>query len=256
MITYDPTLPWPKFAELTVKTDDLDPVYVGLQRCNMPEDMLMRWCAAFVTYYHMGTAGKLCLYEGDEFWTKLWESYDTAPRAAERRHFRGNSGRKAIKQWINTYKTPEAFFAACMQPSFMKLLKKNIPQVGTYFTWKCMDLREAVFGYAVDWTGAENHMVTLPTQGLEIIYPGVKPSVALLQVVDNINHLKAPPRYSRACGVAEAETIACMIKGYYKNGKTIGHDIMEKRRDLEGYGEVSDLILAHMPKEPTDAELV
>jgi hypothetical protein len=138
----------------------------------------------------------------------------------------------------------------------MKLLKKNIPQIGTYFTWKCLDLREAVFGYAVDWTNAENHMVTLPTQGLDIIYPGVKPSIALLQVVDNINHLKAPPRYNRSCGVAEAETIACMIKGYYKNGKAIGHDIMEKRRDLEGYGEVSDLILSHMPEEPTDLELV
>jgi hypothetical protein len=224
----------------------------------MPEAMLMRWCAAFVTYYHMGTACQLCTLEGDDFWTELWTRYDTAPRASERRHFRGESGKKAIKAWINTYGTPEKFFAACMQPSFMKLLQKNIPQIGHYFTWKCMDLREAVFGYDVDWSESEYHLVALPMQGLNIIFPELLDerkadyATALLKVADAIKHIPAPPRQVRGCGVAEAETICCMAKSYYISKKPIGKDIVEKRHDLTGYGEIADHILEHMPLEPFD----
>lgn len=260
MLTYDPALPWQQFARLTVLTDDLDPVYVALHKSQMPEAMLMRWCAAFVTYYHMGTACQLCTLEGEDFWTELWNRYDTAPRAAERRHFRGDAGKRAIRSWINTYGTPEKFFAACMQPSFIKLLNANIPQIGTYFTWKCMDFREAVFGYEVDWSGSEHHMVELPKRGLDVIFgldPDSKPdyAAALHQVVDAIAHLDAPPRYVRGCGLAEAETVCCMAKAYYKNKKPIGKDILEKRQDLTGFGDVADYILSHMPADPTD-ELV
>jgi len=262
MLKYDPDLPWQRFALKTIMTDDLDPVYVALYRSNMPEAQLMRWCAAFVTYYHMGTACELCTLEGSDFWHKLWMIYDTAPRASERRHFRGEAGRKAIRRWAVEYKTPEAFFAACMQPSFMKLLNKGIPQIGTYFSWKCMDLREAVFGYHVDWTNAEHHLVTLPTQGMQVIFPELaeqaKPdyAAALHRVADEIKYLNAPPRGVRSCGIAEAETVCCMAKSYYKNKKPIGKDIIEKRTDLQGYGDIADLILSHMPEEPFDAEIV
>ena len=262
MLKFDPELSWQDFAAKTITTDDLDPVYVALYLAQMPEDMLMRWCAAFVTYYHMGTACQLCTLKGDEFWLELWNRYDTAPRASERRHFRGESGKKAIKAWVNTYGTPENFFAACMQPSFMKLLKKGIPQIGQYFTWKCMDLREAVFGYPVDWTDSEHNMVQLPKQGLEVIFPELltveKPdyATALLKVADTISYINAPPRGVRSCGVAEAETVCCMAKAYYKSSKPIGKDIVEKRHDLTGYGEISDYILSFMPAEPFDIEII
>lgn len=260
MLPYDEKLDWKEFARLTIATDDLDPVYVALYKSGMPEDMLMRWCAAFVTYYHMGTACQVCELQGDEFWYELWNRYDTAPRASERRHFRGESGRKALKSWINTYGTPEKFFQSCMRKSFMELLKANIPQIGTYFTWKCMDLREAVFGYDVDWSESEYHLVGLPMSGLEVIFPECgkrKPmpySKALLELASAISHLDAPPRYARKCGVAEAETIACMIKAYYLNKKPIGKDIEEKRNDLLGYGDIADHILSHMPKIPDNLE--
>lgn len=262
MLKYDPSLSWQEFAAKTIYTDDLDPVYVALYKCGMPEDMLMRWCAAFVTYYHMGTACQLCTLKDDEFWTELWTRYDTAPRASERRHFRGEAGKKAIKAWIQTYGTPERFFAACMQPSFMKLLQLSIPQIGHYFTWKCMDLREAVFGYEVDWTDSEYHMVALPMQGLDVIFPDLQNkkranyAEALLRVADAIRYINAPPRGVRPCGVAEAETVCCMAKSYYKSQKPIGKDIVEKRHDLTGYGEIADHILSFMPLEPFDIEIV
>ena len=260
MLAYDPNISWQTFAEKTIATDDLDPVYVALYKSGMPEAMLMRWCAAFVTYYHMGTACQLCTLEGDEFWTELWTRYDTAPRASERRHFRGEAGKRAIKSWINTYGTPERFFGACMKPSFMGLVKDHPIQIGSYFTWKCMDLREAVFGYDVDWTGAEHHMVQLPKQGLDIIFnvgEGAKIdyAAALLEVAEQIQHLKAPPRYSRSCGVAEAESVACMAKAYYNSRKPIGKDIVEKRNDLAGYGEIAEHILECMPKDPKDEDM-
>lgn len=262
MLTFDPNLSWQDFAAKTIATDDLDPVYVALYRAGMPEDMLMRWCTAFVTYYHMGTACQLCTLKGDEFWTELWNRYDIAPRASERRHFRGEAGKNAMRAWINTYGTPEKFFAACMQPTFMKLLKMAIPQIGHYFTWKCMDLREAVFGYDVDWAGSEYHMVTLPMRGLDVIFPELEGNrkadygQALLKVADAIKHIPAPPRYARNCGVAEAETVCCMAKSYYKSKKPIGKDILEKRHDLTGYGEIADHILSFMPEEPFDGVVV
>ena len=257
MLTYDSSISWQEFAEKTIATDDLDPVYVALYKSGMPEAMLMRWCAAFVTYYHMGTACQVCALEGDEFWAELWNRYDTAPRASERRHFRGESGKKAIKSWINTYGTPERFFGACMKPSFMGLVNDHPAQIGTYFAWKCMDLREAVFGYDVNWSGSENHMVQLPKQGLDVIFgfeEGQKPDYAkaLLTVAEQIQHLKAPPRYVRSCGVAEAETVCCMAKAYYKNKKPIGKDIVEKRHDLTGWGDIAEHILQNMPVEPFD----
>jgi hypothetical protein len=260
MLPYDPNLDWKKFAELTIKTNDLDPVYVALHDCGMPEDMMMRWCAAFITYYHMGTACQLCTLQGDEFWTELWNRYDTNPRASERRHFRGDAGKRAMKAWINTYKTPEKFFAACMQPSFMKLLQKAIPQVGTYFTWKCMDLREAVFGYEVDWSEAEYHLVGLPMSGIEYLFPECKKHGprghcdGLREIADAIKQFDAPPRKIRKCGIAEAETVACMVKAHYVNKKPIGKDIVEKRYDLTGWGEIADHILARMPEEPMTLE--
>jgi hypothetical protein len=144
-----------------------------------------------------------------------------------------------------------------MKPSFLGLIKDAPAQIGTYFTWKCMDLREAVFGYEVDWSGSERHMVELPKKGLDVIFgfgEDERPDYAkaLLTVADGIKHLKAPPRYSRQCGVAEAETVCCMAKAYYKNKKPIGKDIVEKRHDLKGYGEIADHILSFMPEEPFD----
>jgi len=253
MLSHKPDISWQEFARLTIETNDLDPVYVALNQAKMPEAMLLRWCTAFVTYYHMGTACQICHLQGDDFWAELFNRYETSPRASERRHFRGQAGLKAMRVWRNIYRTPEKFFLECMQPSFMTLLKKNIPQIGTYFTWKCMDFREAVFGYDVDWGNAHKHMVTLPTQGLDIIYPGVPHPQALLQAASELKHLSAPPRHHRKCGVAEAETVACMLKGYYLHGKPIGKDIVEKRRDLTGYGDVAEHILSFMPVEPFDA---
>jgi len=124
-----------------------------------------------------------------------------------------------------------------------------------------MDLREAVFGYDVDWSESEYHLVALPMQGLQVIFPelltAAKPNYAkaLMDVADAISYINAPPRNVRGCGVAEAETICCMAKAYYKNSKPIGKDIVEKRHDLAGYGEIADHILSFMPEEPFELEL-
>ena len=125
-----------------------------------------------------------------------------------------------------------------------------------------MDLREAVFGYDVDWTEAEYHLVGLPMSGIEHLFPECAKkgprsySSGLREIADAISHIDAPPRYGRKCGIAEAETVACMVKAYYLNKKPIGKDIVEKRADLVGYGDIADHILSRMPEEPFDKETV
>lgn len=257
MLTYRKDLPWQEFARLSIQTLDLDPVYVALAESGWSEEKLLRWCTAFTTYYHTGTACEVCDLEGDTFWTALWDRYDTNPRAAERRHFRGEAGRKALVAWRNTYGTPEKFALACMQSSFMKILNAGIPQVGQYFSWKWADFREAVFGYSMDWTEAEKHLVGLPQSGLKYLFPQERPESSIWRVVEAIGQTGAPPRFTRYCGLAEAETIACMLKAYYLNGKPIGKDIVERREQLlEATHHPNAIHLLHcFPKEPMDADV-
>jgi hypothetical protein len=47
-----------------------------------------------------------------------------------------------------------------------------------------------------------------------------------------------------------------MAKSYYKSKKPIGKDILEKRADLQGYGDIADHILSFMPEEPFDTEII
>lgn len=253
MLTHNPEMPWQEFARLTIQTEDLDPVYCAMARSGWETPVLMRWCVAFCTYYHAGTACQLCDLEGDAFWSELWNRYGTAPRAAERRHFRGEAGKKAIIAWRERFGTPEKMAIACMPGSFKSLYNAGIPQVATYFTWKWMDFRESVFGYPVNWTGAEKALVALPCAGLEYLFPGVKPAESIMIVSEEIAKYAAPPRFERNCGLPEAETVACMAKGYYLNKNPIGHDILDKRTALAGYGERAQQLLAVMPKEPFDA---
>lgn len=257
MLTYNKDLSWQEFARLSIETLDLDPVYVALVKSNWDEAKIMRWCVGFITYYDMGCASDICDLQGDEFWTALWNRYDTNPRAAERRHFRGEPGRKALKAWRNNYGTPEKMLGACMKGSFMEALEAGVPQIGPYFTWKVMDFREAVFGYDVDWTGAENHLMGLPCSGLEFLFPGEKPNESVWKVVEGIQSIFAPPWGKRNCGLPEAETIACMAKAYYKNGKPIGKDIVERREQLKDSGSNNARELYKVfPKDPKDEDFL
>jgi hypothetical protein len=256
VITYNKEMPWQTYARLTVMTDDLDPVYVALHNSGWDESKLLRWCAAFVTYYHTGTACAVCDLEGDEFWKEIYRRYDTNPRSSERRHFRGEAGKKALRHWATEYVSPEAFMLACMKSSFMKTLEAGIPQIGAYFTWKVCDLREAVFGYSMDWAGAESHMLKTATNGLELIFPGEKYEQSVFKIVDAISDLDAPPQKVRKCGIAEAETVACGIRQYYLRGAPIGEDIVAKRDNLTGGGENAIHLMSCFPKVPKDADYV
>jgi hypothetical protein len=209
-----------------------------------------------MTYYHLGTSCSVCQFTGDTFWSELWARYDFAPRAAERRHFRGAAGKKAIVAWREMFKTPEKFMIAVMRPSFMGVYNANIPQIGQYFSWKACDLRQYVFGYDVDWTNAENNLVGLPQSGLKMLFPDEKPSESVWKVVDAIKHLKEPPKYTGNCGLSSGETVSCMVSGYFKNKTPIGHDIVDKRNALKGYGELAKHLLSVMPTDPQDKDFV
>lgn len=254
MLTYDKELPWQNYARLTVITNDLDPVYVALAKSGWEEEKIMRWCAAFIAFYHTGTACEAADLQGDEFWNFLWDRYDNNPRGSERRHFRGEAGKKALKAWRDTYSTPEKFLLACMKPSFMQTLKAGIPQIGTYFTWKVCDFREAVFGYDMDWSGAEHNMLATATNGLELLFPKEPYHESVFKLLEAIDDLYAPPRFDRKCGLAEAETVACGVRQYYTRGVPIGEDIVAKRTSL-GNSDNAKHLSTKFPKEPTEQNL-
>jgi hypothetical protein len=256
VITYNADLPWQEFIRLEIQTKHLDPMYPALNSVGWSEAKLMRWCAAMVTYYNAGVACKLCDYQGDDFWHGLWDHYDTVKRPAERRHFRGDLGRKAIRFWRNEFATPEKFIQTCMKSTFMKALKSGVPQIGPYFTWKVCDYRESVFGYDLDWNGAENYLTKLALKGLDEVFKEGSYAEKLQIVIDEIAQYKDPARNIRQCGIAEAETAACSFRYYYGHQTPIGHDIVNKRRSLEGCGENAEQLAAAIPKEPFDSDIL
>lgn len=256
MLTYNAKMNPKEYARLTIATNDLDPVYVALVNSGWDEAKVLRWCAAMVTFYHTGTACELCDLHGDDFWTEVWNRYDKNPRASERRHFRGEAGKKALKFWRNEFGTPEKFMLACMKPTFLESVNCGIPQIGTYFAWKVSDFREAVFGYDVDWSGAEKHLSAVPEKGLRFLWPDEKPYQSIWKLVDLIKDIKAPPRLTRACGIAEAETIACGVQQYYNNSIPVGKDIVDKRKALEGYGRNAAHLIRVFPVDPSDKDFL
>lgn len=213
---------WKKFAVQLFATEDADPGYVALAHARLPEDQKKRFMAAWVTYYHPGIAAQASEYHGDTFWKFLLGNYEKAPRASERRHFRGRAGQVALDAWRRQFKHPEEMVDYMRGDTYFDVREHShsVPQIGPYFVWKFADVQERVFRDPCDFTGAAKYSPKVPQDGAKLISKIATVEQVYARIVTELNvklH-KAPPWHDRSFTIQEAETVCCVYHQYIGGG--------------------------------------
>lgn len=232
---------WKTFTKRIYKEWDADPGYYALRMTpGIHHDQRLRMAVAWCTYYNLGVAADASTRQGAEFWNYLEGIYDTAKRASERRHFRGDAGRIALQQWRTSWKRPEALAEHMQGTTYFEIKKKGqmVRQYGDYFFWKWCDLNEVLGMNSPDMTGSELYSPKVPQQGAHLIYemdrsemPSVYPSgspaiikTTYAEIVRFGRANKVPPRTTedRRFGIQEAETVCCVYKQMANGSYTYG----------------------------------
>lgn len=227
LVATDHTGDWRKFANQMFKLEDADPGYMLLRRADLPLAQKLRYVLAWCTFYNPGLAARASDFQGAKFYEFLRYVYPHAKRASERRHFRGQSGLKALAQWQSLYPKPEAMIEACFASSYLQVRKNmsHMAQMGDYFYWKLADIQDTVMGKPVDFTGCEKYMPKVPKQGADMI--GDMENLFTLEVImgvvtAHVSKLAYPVKEGRKLALQEAETVCCVFKqhvvGDYKFG--------------------------------------
>ena len=227
LVATDHTGDWRKFANQMFKLEDADPGYMLLRRSDLPLAQKLRYVLAWCTFYNPGLAARASDFQGAKFYEFLRYVYPHAKRASERRHFRGQSGLKALAQWQSLYPKPEAMIEACFASSYLQVRKNmsHMAQMGDYFYWKLADIQDTVMGKPVDFTGCEKYMPKVPKQGADMI--GDMENLFTLEIImgvvtAHVSKLAYPVKEGRKLALQEAETVCCVFKqhvvGDYKFG--------------------------------------
>lgn len=247
---------WQDFARVTVETGDLDPMYDLIYRMRLAKGFQFadRFALHFFMFYDAGEAAK-CAYatqgstQDKNFWDYAENGYATFRRGTERRHFRGDKGLTAIKL-MRAMGTPSMVWDRLYGSSYSMLVahaKARFQgcQIGPYFMWKAMDILDRGLDVKVSLsvTEAANFMPDEPRKCAETLWPGQPLVESLKKVVEQIHDLPAPGAPGKYCSYAEAETVLCMIKGFFlTKTHTIGDDVDEKHAQLKDYPELCELL--------------
>ena len=240
---------WQKFADVTIGTNDLDPMYeffTSMRNSTYGEDYTDRVMMHFVLFYHIGEAIDAANYTGQQWWTHVWSKFGSCRRGTERRHFRGKQGMDALTRLQRAVDgaAPEDAFRMMTAPSYTELMnlftkgRFEGTGFGTYFVWKILDLQERVLLNPISVTHDEalKYLPDEPRKCAAHIWPHRSLSAVLHEVCEYIADYPVPTTEHRTCGIQEAETILCMLKGYFITKKhVIGDDIREKHSQLAAY---------------------
>jgi len=237
------------FARLTVTTGDLDPMYdlIWRGRREYGDQWAYRFVMHFFMFYDAGGAAAAAKHEGS-FWQYCEDTYSTARRGTERRHFRGNKGWKAILAF-GAMGSPSQVWD--LNANSYDILSASIKhywagtQTGPYFAWKAMDLLDRCLGHEISLSlnEAAQFMPDEPRKCALALWPNRSIKESLVLVRDIISDLPAAGAPGKLCGFAEAETVLCMIKGYFlTKTHTIGDDVDEKHAQLKDYPDLQKLL--------------
>lgn len=230
---------WKQFCDITIEIDDLDPTYIMIKRGKEKwgQEWAERFCLHMLMFYDLQGASVAAHIEGEKFWEYVQDNYPTCTRGKERRHFRGENGRKAIASLIEAGNSlPEGLltrFYAGSYPTVVRTLGKTLSGFGPYFAWKWADYLDRIFDLPVDYSQAYPFMHDSPLKCALTLWPHQSPEQTLKLVADYIAPHEAPGG-GRGCGIAEAETALCVMKAYFISGRgRIGDGIEEKHHQLK-----------------------
>jgi hypothetical protein len=222
-------------------------------RAKYGQEWTIRFCVGMLTFYHMGTAAKAADHEGFHFWDYLYDVYETAPRAAERRHFRGKPGLIALTDMKKFSPEPENFFDTFPR-TYMGISRhcdKYLSQFGPYFQLKICDYMDRCLGMTIkDMIGLQNNLPTLPYKAASLLHPDLSTPNSFLAACRRVSKLEilAPPAFDRPIGPAEVETILCDWKRAKNGTSWIGADVLDKRRALKDSGDKAAWMSDCLPK--------
>lgn len=257
------------FARADVHVGDIDPTYWAINKANVHfgPDWAKRFCVAMLCYYHTGTAAEAADYEGIQFWDYLIGIYGHAPRAAERRHFRGNAGMDALVVMKRKFPVPERFFDNIPRHygQLMKYCASELVQFGPYFQLKIADYMDRCLDMPIDQHSMNwliQGMPTLPAKAIKMLYPTASMRDAFEDIRARLRPLEllAPPSFDRPLGPAEIETILCDWKRAKTGSSWMGADVADKRHAFKGFGgkaaQMADWMPPSIPMDTFSLELI
>ena len=245
-----------EFAKVDIYTGDIDPVYWGIYRAHslMDKGWATRFSVAMLAYYHTGTAAKAADLEGIPFWDYLESIFEgtQTPRAAERRHFRGEGGRKTLASMRAIASNPDRWYDAVPRSykGIVRHCSENLSGFGPYFQLKMCDYMDRCLDIPVtDMSGLAENLPTLPGKAARLLYPDRREAFAFNLACERVYalNLLAPPLFDRPVGPAEVETILCDWKRAKYGAHWVGDDVQDKRESLKGHGEKAAMVAGWMP---------
>lgn len=263
-------LPIEIFGRKLIRSLDLDPVYVGLVRANLPPKQLRKWLVAYWCFYSCGVASWLSEHKGYEFWDQMMiaavnkkpTTINTRwPRAAERRHFRGAAAVDAVASLRNKYEGfPSAMVEYIIGTKPPPLVFTDVLQrakehkcFGPWIGFKIADMIDRCLGIKVDFKDSDVFMFDSPSKAAALVYEERKPpGGTVMWLIKEFSDLKAPPFFDRRINIQEIETVLCKWHSHAHGKYEVGKDIYEVRHALNQWTNVSKTaarILKVMPKE-------
>lgn len=261
-----------------IETEDHDPLYTMLvkgQDSFEDDDQRARWLFAYWCCYHPGVASKLSEYSGTSFWAMLREAAANKskpldhgipvegrwPRAAERRHWRGDKAIDMVDKLSNEFPVgPEAIVDRMMLLSrdravTLKEVENAVcvfPQFGPWIAFKIADMAERVWGRKVDFPANLASLYKDPRKGAEMASPLMKVSPGLVPtiLICRYRDIKAPPLGDRIVNIQEVETVLCKWKSAVNGRYYIGADTTHYHEGMRGWGRTAHSLMKSLPAIP------
>ena len=268
------------FGKELLRSFDLDPIYIALNRIELPEYKRARWLVAYWCFYHAGVASWMSDVRrgGDYYWGYMDNAarnilsaptpQKTWPRGTERRHFRGKAAVRAVAELASCY--PDAIYMLDYLCDAGPLDIKSVMEraqthtmFGPWIAFKVADMLDAVWGVEVDQRDVSAFLYDSPRKSIEeccandeveiMCTKEDEPVKAMGWLQHQLRNYRIPHKLKMAPDYFALETIWCKHYSHRHGHYPLYKDIKEIRHGLEPWVEHSrtaGLFLEAMPKAP------
>ena len=237
-----------EFGEELLKLEDLDPVYPVLRPYAIADrERARRIVLAYALFYDIGAA--LYLASQKDFWAVVHIAavneeatpHGTRwPRAAERRHFRGEKCVNAVNELARAFPEPEGLVETLIEPGgeLKEVIARLsvLPQFGPWIAFKLADIGERVLEAPIRFPQElDGSLYSSPLATVRLLAEreGVRPEEIWDRALHYFGKFSAPPRHERGCGAQEIETVFCKYGSYLKGHYYPGKDTKEVLHSLK-----------------------